>query len=73
VQEVITDGINGLLVDFFRPDQLAATLDRVLSQPRQFDLIREKARQTAVAQYDQNACLRQRLTWLSGLLNAARR
>lgn len=73
VQEVITNGINGLLVDFFRPDQLAATLDRVLAKPRDFDLIREKARQTVVAQYDVVSCLRQKVAWLSGLMNAARR
>jgi glycosyltransferase involved in cell wall biosynthesis len=73
VQEVITNGINGLLVDFFRPDQLAATLDRVLAKPRDFDLIREKARQTVAAQYDVVSCLRQKMAWLSGLMNAAKR
>ncbi len=73
VQEVITNGINGLLVDFFRPDLLAATLERVLARPREYDLIREKARQTVIAQYDVVSCLRQKLAWLSGLMNAARR
>jgi glycosyltransferase involved in cell wall biosynthesis len=73
VQEVIKDGINGLLVDFFRPDLLAATLDRALARPRDYDLMREKARQTVAAQYDVAACVRQKLVWLSGLVNAARR
>jgi glycosyltransferase involved in cell wall biosynthesis len=72
VQEVITDGINGLLVDFFKPDQLAATLDGVLAKPREYDPLREKARQTVVAKYDLTSCLKQKFAWLSGLMNARR-
>jgi len=72
VLEVITDGINGLMVDFFKPDQLAATLDRVLAKPRDFDQMRQKARETVVAKYDMTSCLRQKLAWLSGLMNARR-
>ena len=72
VQEVISDGINGLMVDFFKPDQLASALERVLAQPSQFDHIREKARATVIAKYDLSACLKYKLAWLSGLLNARR-
>jgi len=72
VEEVITDGINGLMVDFFKPDQLAATLDRVLAAPREYDQMRQKARETVVAKYDMTSCLRQKLAWLSGLLNRRR-
>jgi glycosyltransferase involved in cell wall biosynthesis len=70
VREVITNGINGVLVDFFKPDQLAAMLARALEKPRDFDQIREKARATVVAQYDLPSCLRLKLGWLSGLMNA---
>ena len=70
VQEVITDGINGLMVDFFKPDELAATLDRVLAAPTNYDQMREKARETVVAKYDMTSCLKQKLAWLSGLMNA---
>jgi glycosyltransferase involved in cell wall biosynthesis len=72
VQEVITEGINGLMCDFFRPDQLATILDKVLDDSTRFDHIREKARATVVAKYDLAACLRQKLAWLSGLMNAGR-
>jgi hypothetical protein len=41
-------------------------------KPREFDQMREKARQTVVAKYDMTACLRQKLAWLSGLMNARR-
>ena len=70
VQEVITDGINGLMVDFFKPDELAATLDRVLAAPSNYDQMREKARETVVAKYDMTSCLKHKLAWLSGLMNA---
>jgi glycosyltransferase involved in cell wall biosynthesis len=68
VQEVITNGINGLLVDFFKPDQLAQTLNNVLDRPADFAPMRKKARETVLAKYDLNSCLQQRLAWLSGLL-----
>jgi glycosyltransferase involved in cell wall biosynthesis len=68
VQEVITNGINGLLVDFFKPDQLADTLNDVLERPRDFDQIRKKARETVLAKYDLGSCLQQRLAWLSSLI-----
>ena len=72
VQEVITDGINGLMVDFFKPDQLAATLDRVLAAPKDYDQMKEKARESIVAKYDMTSCLKHKLAWLSGLMNARR-
>jgi glycosyltransferase involved in cell wall biosynthesis len=72
VQEVITNGINGLLVDFFRPDQLAQTISNVLDRPNDFAQMRKKARETVVAKYDLTSCLQQRLAWLSGLLAANR-
>jgi glycosyltransferase involved in cell wall biosynthesis len=68
VQEVITNGINGLLVDFFRPDQLVQTISNVLDRPTDFDPIRKKARETVLAKFDLNSCLQQRLAWLSGLI-----
>lgn len=72
VQEVITDGLNGVLVDFFKPDQLAAALDRALANPRAVDPLREKARAMVVARYELAACMRQKLAWLSSLLNVRR-
>ena len=70
VQEVISNQINGLLVDFFRPDQLAQTLSNVLDKPNEYKQIRQKARETVLAKYDMGSCLRQRLAWLSNLVNA---
>jgi glycosyltransferase involved in cell wall biosynthesis len=35
VEEVISDGVNGLLVDFFSPQGIAEAIDRVLTHPDQ--------------------------------------
>ncbi|HYE51119.1 MAG TPA: glycosyltransferase family 4 protein [Azospirillaceae bacterium] len=58
VQEVLRDGENGLLVDFFSPDALAATVERVLADPDRMAGMRAKARETVVRDYDLNTvCL----------------
>lgn len=52
VEEVIVDGENGLLVDFFATDQLSAAVSRALDDPASFDKLRANARRTVVDQYD---------------------
>jgi glycosyltransferase involved in cell wall biosynthesis len=52
VQEVITHGENGWLVDFFDPAALAAQVVEVLATRDQHAAVRELARQTVVARYD---------------------
>ena len=64
VREVITDGINGVLVDFFRPDRLADALDKALEEPRRFDQMRHNARATVSGKYEINSCLRHKFDWL---------
>lgn len=56
VEEVISHGDNGLLVDFFSPAEIAASVDEVLSHPDRMQTIREQARQTIVDQYDLKKC-----------------
>lgn len=51
VREVIRDGENGLLVDFFDHDALADRLCEALERPEAFSGVREKARRTAVEHY----------------------
>jgi glycosyltransferase involved in cell wall biosynthesis len=69
VREVIADGKNGLLVDFFSPTEIADSVDEVLDHPDQFTYLREQARQTILQQYDLAQLLPQHLQWLN---NAAR-
>jgi glycosyltransferase involved in cell wall biosynthesis len=52
VVEVIEDGVNGLLVDFFSPGQLAARIDDALERRRELAPLREAARRTVVERYD---------------------
>lgn len=58
VTEVIHDGENGLLVDFFDQATLAATLHKVLQNPAAFSRLQQNARQTIVQHYDlRTVCL----------------
>ena len=64
VQEVIEDGVNGLLVDFFQPEQIAARVNEALDNPDAIKKIREQARKTIVQRYDLNRLLPQHLDWV---------
>ena len=52
VEEVIRDGENGLLVDFFRPDEIADHVVAALESSAAFAPLREQARRTVVDKYD---------------------
>src|SRR5262249_25166249 len=52
VREVIKDGVNGLLVDFFSYDAIADRVDEVLSHPKRTREMRRAARKTAVEHFD---------------------
>ncbi len=65
VEEVITDGRNGFLVDFFKPEEIAARVDEVMSRPRGVDKVRERARKTVVEKFDlRRVCLPRHLKLL---------
>ncbi len=61
VTEVIQDGENGLLVDFFAPKEVADRVDQVLDHPTRMAEIRLKARQTVLERYDLAKLLPQHL------------
>jgi len=68
VEEVVADGKNGLLVDFFSPDEIAEKVMPALEKPAAFDSIRKNARRTVVEKYDlQSACLPAQIKLLQGL------
>ncbi|NES96955.1 MAG: glycosyltransferase [Desertifilum sp. SIO1I2] len=52
VREVIQDGVNGLLVDFFAPKEIANRVCEVLDHPTKMAHVRAKARETALERYD---------------------
>lgn len=62
VSEVIRHGENGLLFDFFDRAKLVEYASEALANPRQFDHLRQQARQTIVDHYDlMTVCLPQKL------------
>lgn len=72
VREVITHGVNGLLVDFFEPAQLGSQVAEVLaSPPGRYAQMRTAARNRAVAQYDLvTRCLPAQLATVASLCDA---
>jgi len=58
VEEVIDDGRNGFLVDFFSPEAIASKVEEVLSQQKTMQPLRENARRTVIERYDlKRVCL----------------
>ena len=67
VEEVITHGDNGLLVDFFDPAALAGQVAEVLANPDKYRGMRERARASVVTKYDlQTHCLPRQLELILG-------
>jgi len=58
VMEVLEDGRNGLLVDFFSREEICHAIDRVMEHPDRMQALRDAARRTAVEGYDlMSVCL----------------
>lgn len=69
VEEVIRDGENGVLVDFFKPEEIAGRVVTALAEPEGFAEIRARARQTIIETYDlKRICLPAQLNFLSRIL-----
>jgi glycosyltransferase involved in cell wall biosynthesis len=63
VLEVLSDGVNGLTVDFFDAGKMADRIEYALEQPDRMQSLRDAARQTAVRQFDLKSVLLPR--WMS--------
>ncbi|PVH27874.1 glycosyltransferase [Pararhodobacter oceanensis] len=69
VEELITDGVNGRLADFFDTDNLAETLVDSLARPEAFEALRQEARAHIIENYDlQNICLPRLIAFVEGRL-----
>ncbi|MDJ0589788.1 MAG: glycosyltransferase family 4 protein [Pleurocapsa sp. MO_226.B13] len=64
VTEVIEDGVNGLLVDFFSPEQISDRVIEALDNPEKMAKIRTQARETILDSYDLAKLLPQHLQWI---------
>lgn len=67
VVEVIQDGKNGLLTDFFSPTSVADNVDRVLDHPDQMAAIRKAARDTVLERYSLSVCLPKHIAMITDL------
>ena len=61
VEEVIRDGYNGLLVDFFSPSALAEAMADLLRSPERAAALGRAARETVLRDYSLDACLPRQL------------
>ncbi len=64
VAEVIQDGVNGLLADFFSHQEICDRIIEALNNPDKMAAIRAKARQTVLERYDLAQLLPQHLQWI---------
>lgn len=68
VEEVIQDGINGIFVDFFSPNDIAQRVVEALEDVHRHDEIRRNARRTIVGRYDlRTICLPAQLSLVEKL------
>lgn len=68
VREVIRHGDNGLLVPFFDTVGLARTAIAALAEPRRFDGLRRRARETAINGFERRRTAVEQLTLLQAAL-----
>lgn len=64
VEEVITHGVNGTLVDFLDVAGWSAALTDALADPEKYRPLRKAARQTALDRYDQKVLLPQMIDFV---------
>ena len=67
VTEVIKDGVNGLLVNFFDPQQISDRVIEALNNPSKMAAIRSNARKIILENYDLAKLLPQHLQWVKDL------
>ncbi len=67
VEEVIRHGVNGQLVDFFQPGEVADRVIAALADPGSVAPLRRRARDTVLEKYDLRRCFRQQLQMISEL------
>jgi glycosyltransferase involved in cell wall biosynthesis len=71
VAEVIRDGENGLLFDFFDPKQIADRIDEILDHPTRMADVRKRARQTVLDHYSLERLLPKHLQLIQDVANGS--
>ena len=68
---MIRDGVNGLLVDFFSPAQLAEAVAELIRQPDRARALGMAARQTVLDHYSLEHCVPRHLSLLQLVASGA--
>jgi glycosyltransferase involved in cell wall biosynthesis len=69
VREVIEDGVNGILVDFFSPQAIVEKIEDTLDHPDRMEILRINARKTILKKYRLSDLLPKHLEWIRGNMN----
>lgn len=72
VAEVITDGKNGLLADFFSHVSVANRVEEVLDHKDRMENLRRRARQTVLERYKLSTCLERHLRVMESLCHVTK-
>lgn len=69
VKEVMQDGVNGILTDFFSVEKIADKVDEVLNNPDKYTELRENARDKIVENYDLKQALKKQVELINDLIS----
>lgn len=72
VQEVVLDRVNGLLANFFSPQDIADRIEEALVDPALRRSLSHRARETVLDRYDLRLMLPRQLNWLKESMEKAR-
>jgi glycosyltransferase involved in cell wall biosynthesis len=64
VTEVVHDGVNGILVDFFSPQDIVEKIENALDDPGWVEMLRINARKTILEKYSLADLLPKHLEWI---------
>lgn len=64
VTEVIQDGVNGILVDFFSPQDIMGKIEEALDNPDRMEKLKTNARKTILEKYSLSDLLPKHLEWI---------
>ncbi len=68
VEEVVEDGVNGLLANFRRPEHIAMRIEEALADPELRARLGKAARETVLEKYDLRDCLHKQLNMIYGAM-----
>lgn len=71
VKEVVEDNFNGLLFDFFKPDEIADKVDSVLDNKERYNYLRTNAKHTIIENYDQKDMIQKQLKLINQVFDNA--